>query len=82
MTSETSPELARLTPYELYARGGRMFDEYTVMDGVEDYVQLHPGADPAAVRAEIEAGEIDPNNGATPTSIAAVFAARRAHAAT
>jgi hypothetical protein len=72
MTPETSPELARLTPYELYAKGGRMFDEYTVEDGVEDYVQLHPGADPAAVRAEIEAGEIDPANGATTSQAAGI----------
>lgn len=82
MTPESNPKLVGLSPFELFDKGERMFDEYTVEDGVEDYLQLHPGADPAAVRAEIEAGEIDPKYGATPTSIAAVLAARRAHEAT
>ena len=76
MTPETAPSLVGLSPLELFDKGERMFDDYTVDNGVEDYLQLHPGADPVAVRAEIEASQIDPKYGAGPVSIAAILAER------
>lgn len=38
----------------LYLVGARMLDEYSRNDAVEDYVQMHPDADPAQVRAELD----------------------------
>ena len=42
------------SPTTLYVAGLRMTNDYTV-DGAEDYMAMHPDADEAAVRAEIEA---------------------------
>jgi hypothetical protein len=39
---------------ELFAAGMRFTDDYTEDDAVEDYLALHPGADEAAVRAELQ----------------------------
>lgn len=38
----------------LYLVGSRMTDDYSRDDAVSDYVELHPGADPVAVRAELD----------------------------
>ncbi len=45
------------TPADLLTVGSRMTDRYTVDDAVEDYMAMHPEADAAAVRAEVEACE-------------------------
>ena len=42
------------SPTTLYVAGLRMTNDYTVAD-VEDYMRMHPDADEAAVRAEVEA---------------------------
>lgn len=38
----------------LYLVGVRMTDDYSRDDAVEDYVQIHPDADAAKVRAELD----------------------------
>ena len=43
------------SPSTLYVAGLRMTNDYTVDDAVEDYMRMHPHADEAAVRAEVEA---------------------------
>lgn len=43
------------TVYGLLAAGMRFTDDYDEDDAVEQYLELHPGADPAAVRAELKA---------------------------
>ncbi|MBP6878928.1 MAG: hypothetical protein KBC34_12960 [Phenylobacterium sp.] len=43
------------SPTTLYVAGLRMTNDYTVDGAVEDYMAMHPDADEAAVRAEIEA---------------------------
>jgi hypothetical protein len=40
--------------HELFAAGLRFTDDYTEDDAGEDYLALHPGADEAAVRAELQ----------------------------
>jgi ribosomal 50S subunit-associated protein YjgA (DUF615 family) len=42
------------SPATLYATGLRMVGDYTVDDAVEDYLEMHPDADAAKVREEIE----------------------------
>jgi hypothetical protein len=41
--------------YGLLAAGMRFTDDYTEDDAVEQYLELHPGADEANVRAELQA---------------------------
>ncbi len=43
------------TVYGMFAAGQRFTDDYAEDDAVEDYLQLHPEADEAAVRAELAA---------------------------
>ncbi len=43
------------SPTKLYINGLRMTYDYTVEGALEDYMRMHPDADEAAVRAEIEA---------------------------
>jgi hypothetical protein len=38
----------------LYLVGARMHDDYSRDDAVEDFVRMHPDADPAEVRAELD----------------------------
>lgn len=61
MTPETMPRLVPLTPFQLFITGCRMVGDYDMACAVEDYVSLHPGADPAVVQAAIEAGIADPS---------------------
>lgn len=42
------------SPTTLYLAGNRMTDGYSVSDAVEDYLRMHPDADEAEVRAEVE----------------------------
>jgi hypothetical protein len=41
------------TVYGLYVAGSRFSDDYDQDDAVEHYLELHPEADAAAVRAEL-----------------------------
>jgi hypothetical protein len=41
--------------YGLLAAGRRFVCDYDEQDAIEDYLDLHPGADEAAVRAELQA---------------------------
>lgn len=41
------------TVYGLFAAGSRFTDDYDQDDAVEQYLQLHPGANAADVRAEL-----------------------------
>ena len=43
------------SPTDLFIVGQRMTDRYTADHAVADYMTMHPDADEAAVRAEIEA---------------------------
>ena len=43
------------SPTTLYVTGCRMVDDYDIAAAVEDYMALHPDADEAAVRTEVEA---------------------------
>lgn len=38
----------------LYVVGQRMTDDYSRDDAVEDYIGMHPEADPVKVRAELD----------------------------
>lgn len=40
--------------YGLLVAGSRFTDDYDEDDAVEQYLELHPGTDPAAVRAELK----------------------------
>lgn len=40
---------------KLLVNGSRMVDDYGSEDAIADYVELHPGADPVKVRAELNA---------------------------
>lgn len=42
------------TPTRLYVNGRRMTDDYSVSDAVDDYLRMHPEANEAEVRSEIE----------------------------
>lgn len=42
------------TVLELFAAGMRMTDDYSESAAVEDYVKLHPDADPETVRADLQ----------------------------
>jgi hypothetical protein len=42
------------TPTTLYLAGNRMTDDYSVSDAVEDFLRMHPEANEAEVRAEVE----------------------------
>jgi hypothetical protein len=46
---------ATYSVYGLLAAGSRFTDDYTEEDAIEQYLELHPGADEAAVRAELQA---------------------------
>lgn len=46
---------ATYTVYGLLAAGSRFTDDYDEEDAVQDYLELHPDADPDAVRAELKA---------------------------
>lgn len=46
------------SPTKLYVNGLRMTYDYNVDGAVEDYMGMHPDADEAAVRAEIEDFEL------------------------
>lgn len=43
------------SPLKLYVNGSRMMDDYDVDSAVEDYVDMHPEADPIKVKAELAA---------------------------
>ena len=43
------------SPTQMYVIGMRMVGDYDREAAVEDYMSLHPDADEAAVRAEVEA---------------------------
>ena len=45
------------SPTKLFVNGQRMVDDYTTEDAVSDYLRLHPDADEASVRREIEAAQ-------------------------
>ncbi len=45
---------ANYSVIELYANGSRMVSDYSEADAVDDYLDLHPGADRAAVEAELK----------------------------
>jgi len=52
------PPIKPLETYSVFAllvTGRRFTDDFTEDDAVRRYVKLHPGSDPAAVRAELDA---------------------------
>lgn len=51
MAGDKAPE--SYTVYGLYAAGSRFSDDYAQDDAVEHYLELHPEANPVAVRAEL-----------------------------
>lgn len=46
-------DLKTYSVYDLYCAGGRFSDDYDDTDAVEHYLEMHPDADPVAVRAEL-----------------------------
>ena len=51
MAGDKAPE--SYTVYGLYSAGSRFSDDYDQNDAVEQYLELHPDADPDAVRVEL-----------------------------
>ena len=47
-----------LSIMDLYSVGGRMTDEYSQNDAIEDFLEMHPEANEAEVRAEL-IGELE-----------------------
>jgi hypothetical protein len=55
MDNKTKALFMEYSVYGLLAAGSRFTDDYTEEDAIEQYLELHPGADEAAVRAELQA---------------------------
>lgn len=53
MSNLQSKDPRTYTVYGLLAAGSRFTDDYGEEDAVEQFLQLHPDADEAAVRAEL-----------------------------
>ena len=49
------PDLTKYSILELYSSGMRFVGDYDEDAAVEQYLDLHPDADEAAVRAELQA---------------------------
>lgn len=48
-------DLSTYSVHALYVAGMRFTDDYTEDDAVEQYMELHPGADEAKARVELAA---------------------------